>query len=37
MDLRQYPGHQKVKSASERHPFMERPVSSETNQVIVRT
>ncbi|WP_205961834.1 hypothetical protein, partial [Psychrobacillus vulpis] len=32
-DLRQYLGHKKVKSVSERHPFMKRPASSETSQV----
>lgn len=37
VDLRQYLGHKKVKSVSEQHPFMERPVSSETSQVKDRT
>lgn len=32
MDLCQYLGHKKVKSDSERHPFMDGPVSSETSQ-----
>lgn len=37
VDLRQYPGHKKVKTLSERHPIMERPVPSETSQVKDRT
>ena len=37
LDLRQYLGHKKVKSVSERHPFLECPVSSETSQVKDRT